>query len=90
MSVKLAITDPSRKYGYIYWNIKDDARVVAFFEQRETVDVVFCGVPIGQKNVDFKYRRVSVGVGKIKLLPDEAATYTLEFGEAGRLHVSWQ
>ena len=49
MLLKLPISERSRKYGYIYWAIRNDATVQRFFRAREVVDVLFEGTPIGEK-----------------------------------------
>lgn len=74
----LPITDNARKYGYIYWVSSMDTEVLKALGGIEKVEVRFNDLVLGERNVDWKYRRISVGPKWTKALPKDCTIFELE------------
>jgi hypothetical protein len=90
MAFIIPIKDRSRKFGYIYWTKSLDTSAERFFAGRKVVDVVFQGTSIGEKKVDRKNRRVSIGLAKTRVLDESLTHYRLRFIKDGRLQITCQ
>lgn len=86
MSLEIPITDRCRKYGYLYWTSAFDEAVAKLFRGAEAVQVVFDQYFIGEKNVDYKFRRVSLGWKKTRELPASVKMFRLSMKE-GKLRI---
>ena len=87
-TVSLPIRERCRRFGYVYWPKRVDSAVRNLFGLKQTVDVVLDGLYIGQKKVSFDYRRLSIGPGKARNIPEEATEFHLSFSQDGRLQIS--
>src|SRR6202035_4733699 len=83
-ALKIPITPRSFRFGYIIWPAALDDSVKDFFGGRETVNVSFLDSFLGEKRLDYKYRRISIGPKKIKSIPPTATTFRLTFRDDGR------
>ena len=88
MTVDIAISDRARKYGYVIWPKKQDDEVRGLLNQQETVNVIFNQTEIGERRVDWKYRRISVGPSHTRPLAESLLTFRLTCPESGRLSVN--
>lgn len=77
--MNLEITKSARQFGYVIWNGKQENRVRALIGDVESIDISFNGIYIGQKKVDWKYHRISIGYKFTRGLPASANTYLLKF-----------
>jgi hypothetical protein len=55
------ITDRARKFGYLIWPSAADQDLRALLGDSQTVALCFQGVDLGNKTVDWKHRRISLG-----------------------------
>jgi hypothetical protein len=83
----IPLGDRARKYGYIYWPYKMDEEVKSFLGETSTVNLVFNGAPHGEKNIDWKYRRISVGARWTRDLPKTLSCFVLTLKEHNTLNV---
>lgn len=60
LEIKLPFTETARKYGYIIWRKKDDAKMRVIFLDREIIDLKFTECTQEKKKVDWKKRRVGI------------------------------
>ena len=85
--VELEITKRTRNYGYVYWNAYQDEEMSKLFGKRNIIDVVFMGAEHGAKKIDWKYRRISIGVRWIRSLPESKKVFVLEILKANKLEI---
>jgi hypothetical protein len=77
-TLELPILERSRKFGYIYWQKKSDGAVDVFFKKQPRVFVTFCGTDLGEKQVDYKNRRISIGWRWTRQLPHSVSNFSLK------------
>jgi hypothetical protein len=87
-ALKIPVTSQSLRFGYIYWPAALDDSVRDFFGDRKTVNVSFLDSFLGEKRLDYKYRRISIGPRKIQSVPPTATTFRLTFRNDGRLDIA--
>ena len=88
MTVDIAISDRARKYGYIIWPKKQDDEVRGLLNQQETVNVVFNDAELGERRVDWKYRRISVGPSHTRPLRESPSSFRLTCPSTGQLSIT--
>ena len=59
--MQIEILDRSRNYGYMFWMKSQDMEIKDLLGNIDRVSLVFDGNQIGEKNVDLKNRRISIG-----------------------------
>jgi hypothetical protein len=87
MSIDIPFSNRSRKFGYLYWQKRDDSRVFSFFGDRDAVVIVFQGYLIGEKRIDRKYRRISLGWSKTRKLPESVEKLRLKRLKDGKVEI---
>ncbi len=85
--VEFGITNRARQYGYVIWPKQSDSELRELLAERERIDVILNGQSLGERRVDWKYRRISVGPTATRSLGEDQSRYTLEL-DAGKLSVS--
>ena len=90
MVVDLTITERSRKYGYVIWPKSVDDNVRRVLGNSERMTVILDGQTLGEKNIDWKHRRISVGPKQTRNLSSEAAFFRLQKISTGTLEISTQ
>lgn len=88
--VEIPIYERSRKYGYLYWRKTEDELVRKVLGGQKTVEVVFNGYLLGEKRIDWKHRRLSLGYAKTRRLPKSVSAFRLTRKKNGQLTVSCQ
>lgn len=89
-SANIPITSRARRYGYVIWPKSRDAAVHAMLENRDTVCVLFGGRDLGERRVDWKYRRISVGPRATQGIGPEVSVFELSLLGDGSLQVTWR
>jgi hypothetical protein len=79
----IPMTDNARRFGYITWTLKMDKDIHALLNDVAKVHLFFMGNNLGEKNVDWRYRRISVGSTWTKRLASDASKYILAFTQEG-------
>ena len=75
----LPISDRARRYGYLIWPKSADEEVHALMAGAQTVEVVFNGSDLGEKRVDWRHRRISIGPRKTQSVSTTAKSFHIEF-----------
>ena len=75
----LKITKSARQFGYVIWTQKTDSAIGALIEHKSTVSVIFNGLLIGEKTVDWTYHRISIGYKFTRALPSTVNTFRLNY-----------
>ena len=73
------ITKGARQYGYLIWNSKLDDEIETMLTGLPAVNVRFNGFTIGEKNIDRKYHRISLGYKLTRALPKEHDTFSVSY-----------
>jgi hypothetical protein len=79
--LKVRIKTSAREYGYVIWDGDKDDSVRELIGDRNTVRVTFLGDAQGEKNVDWKYHRISLGATQTERLPESASHFVLTFDQ---------
>ena len=86
----LPILKWSRKYGYISWKVSYNEEMKKLLKKSSKVNVFFQNFNLGWKNVDWKYRRISIGSMWTKKLPTNLCEYVLNYEDKNILKVKCQ
>lgn len=84
--MNLHITKGARQYGYLIWNGKTDIEMEKLLKGLQTVGVCFNGFILGEKNIDRRYHRISLGYKLTRALPKEHDTFSVRYQD-GMLEV---
>lgn len=87
MAVRVPITNRARRFGYVIWSKQLEQDVERVLQGADRVAVCFMGDDAGEKRVDRKYRRISVGRRRTGALPSSAEMFVLTRADDGRLLV---
>ena len=77
------ISDRARKYGYMIWPKSADQDVQALMSEIQKVKVSFNGSDLGEKRVDWKHRRISIGPSQTRSVSETAKSFRVEFSGHG-------
>lgn len=77
--MNLHITKGARQYGYLIWNNKMDTDIEKMLVGLTSVNVCFNGFNLGEKNIDRKYHRISLGYKLTRALPKEHDTFSASY-----------
>lgn len=88
MVVDLTITERCRKYGYVIWPISLDGKVRQLLGHSERMTVILDGKTLGEKNIDWKHRRISIGPKQTRRLSPDDTLFRLQRSPSGTLDIS--
>mgnify|MGYP000754660545 FL=1 len=77
--MNIYITKGARQYGYLIWNKKMDVDIDKMLVGLTAVDICFNGFNLGEKNIDRKYHRISLGYKLTRALPKEHDTFSVSY-----------
>ena len=77
-SMNLIITKSARQFGYLIWNGKNLNAMEKMLEGRESISVIFNGFVLGEKNIDRKYHRISLGYKLTRAMPEDHNIYSVK------------
>ena len=77
--MRLKITKSARKFGYIIWSKRKDDDIKKLINNNEKIFVRLNGFMLGEKKVDWKYHRISLGYNFTRGLPEEANYYDMKY-----------
>ena len=77
MGLKVPITNRARQYGYFIWPAKQDEEIKRVFRGVSKIDVWFESSYLGEKNIDWRNRRVSLGPRQTRSVAPESSVYLL-------------
>lgn len=75
--IKIPISKSARQYGYVIWPPQLNKKMESFLDGAPKVRLVFMGADLGEKNVDWKYRRISVGYRWTRRLSNDISEFVL-------------
>ena len=85
--VRFNITPRARRFGYVIWPRKQGSLVRDLVgEERSVIRVYFNGTGLGEKRVDWRNCRISVGKTNTSAVPLTSTSFVLEFSDDA-LHV---
>lgn len=85
--VEVEITKRARQYGYVFWKRRQDEAMAKLLRNKKAVDVVFMNANHGKKNVDWRYRRISVGWRWTRPLPESKKVFVLKMSKSNELEI---
>jgi hypothetical protein len=85
--VEVEITKRARQYGYVFWKRRQDEAMSKLLGKRDTVDVVFMNGEHGKKNIDWRYRRISIGWRWTRPLPESKKFFVLKMSKSNKLEI---
>ena len=77
--MNIHITKGARQYGYLIWNNKTNTEIEKMLEGLTVVNVRFNECTLGEKNIDRKYHRISLGYKLTRALPKEHDTFSVSY-----------
>lgn len=83
----LPITARARKYGYITWTLNLDPTIKEFLNGAPKIRLFFQGTDFGEKKVDWRYHRISIGYRWTRGLPTSVSEYKLQLEDENVLRV---
>lgn len=77
IDIHIAITKGARQFGYLIWNNKNGVEIEKLLKGSERIHVKFNGLDLGEKNIDSKYHRISLGYKLTRAIPTEHTMYSV-------------
>lgn len=90
MSLTIPIYERSRKYGYIFWKKQMDTEVQSFLCNLDKAEIWFENSFLGEKKIDWKIRRISIGYSRTRVLSNKVNDFLLKFDKKGVLKITCQ
>ena len=90
MSIIIPIYERSRKYGYVFWKKQMDTKVESFLGNIDKAEIWFENSFLGEKKIDWKFRRISVGYVRTRALSNKVSDFLLKFDKKGVLKITCQ
>ena len=85
----IPISKRSKEYGYLIWPARLDDQIISVLGKQENVRLYFDGSDRGDKNVDWKNRRISIGYKWTKSIPDDITEFHVHTA-GSKLYISCQ
>lgn len=86
--VRFAISPRARQYGYLIWPKGAESSIRELLGTRDSVRVVLNGRELGDKRIDWRYHRVSLGPKATRDLPVGAEHFVIALDDNERLVIS--
>lgn len=77
--MNIHITKSARQYGYLIWNNRTNTEIEKMLEGLTVVNVRLNDFILGEKNIDRKYYRISLGYKLTRALPKEHDTFSVSY-----------
>ncbi len=87
MSIEIPMSERSKKYGYVFWGKRADSQIESLLKEKQKISVKFNGVDLGEKNIDWKHRRISLGWTQTRSLPNKKASFFLTVSKDNWLNI---
>ena len=86
--MKIEITQRVRQYGYFIWKKSQDEKMINLLgDGRAKVHLIFDNAILGEKNVDWKNRRISIGWRWTRALPEAKKYFVVSFQKPNTLEI---
>lgn len=90
MSISIPILPRARKFGYVIWKRKQDFDLKTCLKDIESADVIFEGENLGKKNIDWKYRRISLGWVRTRGIANNKNHFNISLNKDKKLAIRCQ
>lgn len=87
MAVRVEVTPRALKYGYLFWSHKLDREMKDLLGNRSVIDVWFNKSFLGKKNIDWRYRRISLGWKQTRMIDKRSSFFVLELKDGKSLNI---
>ena len=77
--MNIPITKTARQYGYLIWNSKLDMDIEKILGELSSVPILFNDFFLGEKRIDKKYRRISLGYKLTRALKESHDTFSISY-----------
>lgn len=88
MRLEIPISSRARQFGYVIWPISLDQEVSKVLDGADAVDLWLDSSFLGHKNVDWKYRRISLGYRQTRALPPSVKVFVISRRRDGAVQVT--
>ena len=75
--MEIAITKSARQYGYVIWNKRTEKEIEELFQNKDQISVKLNGFALGEKHIDRKHHRLSLGYKFTRALSEEHTMFSL-------------
>jgi len=79
--MNIPITKGARQYGYLIWNNKTSIEIEKLLCGKNSVYIRFNGFELGEKNIDRKYFRISLGYKLTRALPANQNMFSVDMND---------
>jgi len=90
MFVDIPITERGRRYGYLIWPKSLESAVKQLLSGDERIAVILNGKVLGEKSIDWKRRRISLGPKQTRSIPEKTSSYRVQRSTDGTLDVRFE
>ena len=88
MLVELKILDRGKTYGYLYWTKSQDKKMRSLLDGLDRVQIIFRNADHGEKRIDWRYRRISLGQRWTRQIPASMKLFVLKMSSPNSLKIS--
>lgn len=75
------ISSSARQFGYVIWKSNLNEQMRTFLNNASHVHLIFQGADLGEKRVDWQYRRISIGYRWTRRLDEDISQYIMTFSK---------
>jgi len=75
--MNIKITKGARQYGYLIWNSKSNNEIEIMLMGLDSIKVHFNEFDLGEKNIDRKYHRISLGYKLTRAMPQTHTMFSV-------------
>lgn len=86
--ITITITKSAKYFGYIIWSKQQNSQIVKLLNGVKKIRLFFNNIDLGEKNVDWKYHRISIGYRLTRGIPENTENYILTLKENNILKVN--
>ncbi len=79
--MNIKITKGARQYGYLIWNSQIEETIEEMLRGLDSVPVKFNGFILGEKRIDWKYHRISLGYKLTRALSPDQTMFSVLFND---------
>lgn len=86
---EIPITDRARQYGYMIWPKTLEPDIKHLLAGADRISVVVEGKPLGEKRIDWKYRRISIGPKISQTIPETSERFVIRRQSSDTIEVTF-
>lgn len=85
--MQIPISERSRRFGYLIWPRRLDSEIARELQDRQRIRVVLEGKEMGEKLIDWRHRRISLGPKQTRAIAMTATTFEALVDGEGVLNI---